>query len=258
MFKGKLYKVLAMVVVLALVLTIPVGCSRPEAPEDEGDSGSTGDTGSGSGSGSGSDSGGSGSTGGSDADELALGADASAGDALGDWNAEWNTDFGPGQHYRYIIRTVGDETIEGYYDLTIEDAGGGNIKIIYDIDFGATYSGSFTTNAEEPDLSAGMDFAAWGLLLGLAVTPALMLGLSGMDGWEEASWTFGEGEDAISFETTGRRSYAGITGAVGRWESGDGSFGEWCINPNVPLALYCKIGDAASYMEYILVDIDGF
>lgn len=266
MHHSKLAKVAALILVLAVVTTMPLaGCGKPteSVAEEPGGETSSGGTSAGSGSGgSGSGGAGSGGSGSGGTTGDAAGADPSTGSELGPWGTEWNAQFAAGQHYKYVINIGSDDgtVTSGWYSLTFSDAGGGNLKIDYAGNIGLDFSGSFVSDADDINWGEGLDFMAWGMLLGLMATPALYLGMTGRSSWDTGTtWSWGEGDDKVTFAITGKRAYAKITGAVGEWRCADGSFAQWCVNPKVPLALYVKIADSEkSYMEYILVECAGF
>ncbi len=237
MTQRKILKVVALLLILVVAVTVPlVGCKKAEPPVDT-------DTGSG----------GSGTQGG----------DAGAGNEIGPWGSEWTSQWAAGQHYRYTINSVsGGTNTPGWYSLDFEDAGGGKLKVVYAGNIGIDFSGDFIADdSNNIDWSKGItDLLAGAMLLGLMVTPTLALGMGGEHGWDVGtSWSGGEGEGKYTFGITEKRSFAGITGAYGQWTAADGTGCVFCINPNVPLALYLKlITDDTNYMEYVLTECSGF
>lgn len=242
MVDRRLTKILALLLVLVVALAIPLaGCKKatePPASEGAGDTGGT----------SGGTSGG-------------TGGDPSAGNELGTWGA-WQSSWAAGQHYRYTINNVIDgQNTAGWYELTFSDAGGGKLKVDYSGNVGIGFSGSFVADdAQNINWSTGIsDIMAWAMLLGLMVTPGLTLGFAEHSWDVGTNWSFGTGEDAVTFEISAKKSFAGITGAYGEWKDAKGGGCEFCVNPNVPLALYLKlVTDEKNYMEYILTECSGF
>jgi len=189
------------------------------------------------------------------------GQDPAFGRELGPWG-DWDASLAPGQHYRYSLNTVTDGRLTtGWYQLDLSDAGNGRLRVDYAGSVGDGFSGSFV--AETPstiDWADGITYTvARAALVGLLVTPRRALGLASHS-WEPgASWSLGEGANRISFAITAKRSFAGITGALGVWKDAAGQSCEFCVNPNVPLALYLKLlTDERNYVEYTLVECGGF
>lgn len=234
MRSNRLLKVFALVLVLALAVTAPLGCAKKPVEDPGGDAGGGG---------------------------ALVGDDPSKGETLGAWGQGWSAGFAVGQHFRYNMVTY-DETegvSTGCYELWIKDTGHGQYMVEWFLELpGVYFNNYFGTDPGEIDWELGMDSKAWDLVRGLIETPGLMIGMSGLDNWEEGTCSGGEGDDVLTCTISGKRSFAGVTGAWGRWDTGDGSFGEFCVNPNVPLALYVRTGNPGSWLEYELTAIDGF
>lgn len=182
------------------------------------------------------------------------------GKTLGEWNGPWNAaGWATGQRFRYAINVADDgQVTTGWYSLSVTDAGEGNLNFQYAGKLVTEFSGAFVAAPGDVDLTSGADLMAAATLMGLLVTPALYF--AGNPGsWDEGTtWSYGEGENRIAFAITGRRTYAGITGAVGEWTMA-GATSVVCVNPHVPLALYVKITtDERNYLEYILTECEGF
>lgn len=243
-------KVLALLLALVLAPALPLaGCRKTEPPPGNEET-------TGSGGASGGSTGGPGTGGGGEP-----GQDPSLGKELGEWGA-WQGEWAAGQHYKYAVTVVTDGVSSpGWYELTFGDAGDGRLRVDYSGSIGLPFGGSFV--ADDPrsiDWSKGIDnVMAWAVLASLMVTPSLTLG-STEHGWEVGqTWSLGEGENKLTFAITGKRAFAGITGAFCEWNDATGGGSEYCVNPNVPLALYLKlITDDKNYMEYVLTECGGF
>ncbi len=239
----------ALLLALALTAALPLaGCTKIEPPPGDEDAAGSGGAG--------------GAAGGAGAGVTAgPGQDPGLGKELGEWGP-WQGNWAAGQHYKYTVTVVTDgASSPGWYELTLGDAGDGRLRVDYSGSLGLPFGGSFI--ADDPrsiNWSKGIDdVMAWAVLASLMVTPSLTLG-SAQHGWEVGqAWSWGEGENKLSFAITGKRSFAGITGALGEWKDAAGGSSLYCVNPNVPLALYLKlITDDRNYMEYVLAECGGF
>jgi hypothetical protein len=188
------------------------------------------------------------------------GQNPSEGRELDPWG-EWVTRFQDGQGFRYRVNLV-DKGVasNGWFDLVFTDVGEGRIRVNYSGEMGAPFSGSFVSARSRVDWQTGMSDSplACALLLGLTVTPVVALDVVGQSWNVGAFWILGQGPTAMSITVTGRRAYGGITGAVADWTTPEAT-SLFCVNPNVPLALYAKlVTDASNYIEYILTGCIGF
>ena len=75
-------------------------------------------------------------------------------------------------------------------------------------------------------------------------------------------WSYEAPGVKVEFEVTGTQTYAGLTGSVGTWKTtaaGQTMTCSFCVNPNLPMALYVKYyGAPTSWLEYTLLEATGF
>ncbi len=229
----RLARVVAIVLVLIAAVSFPLaGCKKaePQPAEGAGETGGSPD----------------GMTG------VEVGQDPSTGDELGEWG-DWDFDPAPGQRHKYTINMVSHGELEppqpGWYEVTFSDAGGGKLKVAYVGNcFGRDFSGEYLTVPHGWDLHQVGDSAVDDIVLRLT-GPALQLTASSRSGGRR-TWTAGENwsyvnqlGDKLTFTITGKRAFAGITGAYGEYTETVGNdtlLTEFCVNPNVPLPLYVK------------------
>ncbi len=180
----------------------------------------------------------------------------------------WN--FGQlaaGQHVRYTIDIDSQaSTTSGWFTWDITDAGGGNLAIAYNGNYaGMGFSGTFTVGATtlvsdlptkvSGDPMAGLTF------LPLFTTP--WQAYFGQAEWAVGkTWSYSGTGATITFSVTGTETYAGVEGYVGNWAAtanGQTVTNDFCVSPDFPLALHCKIvGPDGSKLEYTLTEATGF
>ncbi len=237
---------LALALALPLLLTIPLGCAGQPAENPADTAGNAAGGGDAAGDAAGS----------------LVGDDPSLGDTLGPWPGGWDTlSLAVGQHFRYDVKTYdqAEGVQEGTLEIGIKDADEGQFIIEWRLELpGVDLNYYFGTNPGWIDWRLGVGPEGWNWLRELVQDPAEAYDGSGLVGWEDGSSSAGAGAGRITCTIEGRRSFAGITGALGRWERGDGSSGTFCANPRVALPLYVHAGGADCYTEFTLVEAGGF
>lgn len=241
MVRSKWAKVLVLIVVTLMALSLPLaGCSKDDPPADQ----------------SGDD-----AAGGSTDD-----SSGSTGDDSGDDASTWAVyAFAPGQHVKYTITvTSGEEQTNGWFSLDFADAGGGNLTVNYAGEFGAPFSGSFTTTSGKlgEDLIAG---AADNPMALMCMIPLFAtdwdLYLGSAEFYVGFVWSWSVPDMEARIEMTGTETYAGIEGYVGNWTAtnqGVTSNATWCVSPSFPMALHSQLEVEGEGFEYTLVEASGF
>lgn len=218
---------------------------------------------------------------------IGVGQDPGTGDEFGAWGA-WNSVPLAGQRYKYDILayTNASQTYPlspaGWLELTFTDAGDGSLAVAYSgSDSAAGFSGEGLYVPQEGELANAWVMSALGseeVVLGqpnpqqlvMALTmPAHSLDTRGLPGAAQHTWTVGEtwfeaGAGAGSLQTfviTGKRAFAGVTGAFGEYLADYGAgreLAEFCVNPNVALPLYLKLtsGQRVNF-ECVLTEYSG-
>lgn len=186
-------KVLALVLVAALALALPLTGCKPKAPVSQGDTG--------------------GSTGGT----------SGAGTTGGTPPAAWAyCQLAAGEHVKYTITAGGGgQAVNGWFTWDISDAGGGKLKIAYAGNWaGQSFSGDATVGATTvaADLVPAFQSNPFAMIAVLPiVTTPWGAYFSGAQ-WEVGkSWSWSGGGTSMTFSLTGEETYAGIKGYAGQW-----------------------------------------
>jgi len=152
----------------------------------------------------------------------------------------------PGQYFKYkTSSTISGNTETGTYTLELSDAGDGRINVAWEGNLGdSSFSSTVTVNQGEE--AVGQMFA--GMMMSPAAAPVAMTILApwwnaffaGRNWTVGNNWSFSADGHSASFEITGRRTYAGVQGYVGRWTEDGELRVEMCVSPDVPLALMTR------------------
>jgi hypothetical protein len=196
---------------------------------------------------------------------IEVGQDPSTGNEFGAWGG-WNSVPLAGQRYKYSIVAYSNASATyplsppAWLELTFTDPGGGALKVTYagsdsvedfsgedvyipqEKEWVNSWADSTLTEADDlgVDVEAARD-APQQMLMAL-IAPAYSLDTRGSPDATRHTWTVGEswfqtGSGRVqTFAITGKRTFAGVTGAFGEFlaDSGGGQeLTEFCVNPNV-------------------------
>jgi len=204
---------------------------------------------------------------------------------VGDWGesfVDWFVTLEAGQRYRYSVnlQDKGGPARSGWLDLSIADRG-----LAVAVNWSVEVGGESSTGSAVVDPADGLytlfhyDDPYVRQLFTDEECVRWALWDSHMDNWFGGTWELVDRYtslpnspvlSSLSVEISGR-TYAGIEGAAGHWERyrevwfseqemtlGLTTYGDFCMNANVPLPLYFRIEDSDGCREYTLVGVDGF
>jgi hypothetical protein len=169
--------------------------------------------------------------------------------------------FQPGQRVRYDVTMMQDgETSEGYYEIIVEQAGGGQVRVTIDAQVGDDACNASSTVAEGASAAGQMMMTCFPLMSVAAAlfSPAYMMFL-GNDPTPGNTWSTTSGGETTSFEVTGACSYAGVEGMRMVMRRNGETQIETCYSSSAPLPLYTmfRMDDDGDYVELEATTVQG-
>lgn len=171
--------------------------------------------------------------------------------------------FKSGDFFKYdIMQQSGNGVQKGWYTLEVLPQSGEQVQVVFNGELDKSkFSVQQTTeldNVMQPIMQTLMmqSGASGGSAMFLLLSPGWVSAfqLGNPLAQSEYKWTDQDGKEHV-YKTTGKKTYAGVTGYSGIATENGQEVISWCVSPGYPLALYSKLKIDEQVYESTLVDV---